>query len=133
MKIIHIRRILSVMLIVILTIAMTGCGEENSILGIWIYDTAERPAPDMAGVTMEIEKDVIHFSNSIKSSNSEPIEMKMDIKYEKDDETIYVLELSDGNETIDGESLEIPYTLSDGKLMLDMTEVGLGKVVMRRQ
>lgn len=71
-------------------------------------------------------------------------EMNLDFHYEKDDETLYITDLvqamADGENVTEkagfdsgGEMIEIPYKMLDKKLMLDMTETGMGKVIYHRK
>lgn len=139
MKTITGKRALALLTAFLLTVTLAACGEKG-ILGTWEYDEAsEYKEPDTKNVVIEIEEDIFRMKR-----NESGHEMNLDFHYEKDDETLYITDLvqamADGENVTEkagfdsgGEMIEIPYKMLDKKLMLDMTETGMGKVIYHRK
>ncbi len=134
------KRALAILLVCLLTAALTACGGEKGILGTWEYDEAsEYKEPDTKNVVIEIEEDIFRIKRS-----EEGQEGILDFHCEKDDEILYITDLvqatlngEDVTEKAgfdnDGEMIEIPYKMLEKKMMLDMTELGMGKIIYHRQ
>lgn len=122
------KRLALIIMTIMVLLSTIACSSEKGIIGTWKYDRSENSDPDMQGVSIDIRESVMYLSNNIDGH-----EMTMECTYEKDNETIYVTEMSSNGRTISNdEFLEISYRLLDDKLMLDMEEMGLGKVIFCR-
>ncbi|MFQ7292808.1 MAG: hypothetical protein ACLRQ0_11305 [Monoglobales bacterium] len=121
------KRLISIIMIAIMILSIIGCSNEKRITGSWEYDVSENNDPDMKGVSLDIREGVMYFSNNING-----YEMTLECTYEKDDDTIYVTEISSNGEVMSDEFLEFQYEFLDDKLMLDMEQVDLGKIIFCR-
>lgn len=112
-------------LTIVMVISMAGCLRDKGIIGTWEYDIAEEADPDMEGVILEIEEDMLHLIN--KSGET------IDAKYEKNDEMLYITEMSFNGERAENEEfMELPYALMDEKLMIDWGDGMMGKMFFNR-
>lgn len=117
-------------LIMCLIFSISGCSfSKDSLNGKWEYDTSEMQDPDMKGFTIEFKKDMMYLSNY-----EEGTKVTVEAKYEKDDSTIFITNAQINGEELDmgndGEFLQIPYKLLDGKLMLEIEDVG--KIILKK-
>ena len=129
------KKIVAIILIMMTMLTLGGCEKEKTILGEWKYDIAENADPDMENITVNITENVMYFKNRFDRSEAvNAMELTMDITYEKDETTIYATGMSINGEkqTSDEDFIQIPYTLLDENLMLDLNDVGLGKVIFSR-
>lgn len=115
-------------LIICLIFSISGCSKDG-LNGKWEYDTSEMQDADMKGFTVEFTKDIMYISNY-----DDGTKVTVEADYEKDDSTIFITSAQFNGEKLDtdndGEFMQIPYKLLDGKLMLEIEDVG--KVILKK-
>lgn len=120
----------AVIIVLCMSFLLASCSiNGDGLIGKWEFDAAEMQEDDMSGVKIEFTKDVMYLTNENTYAG-----YTMEAKYFKDDKCIYIQSISmDDYEEVYDEFLEFSYNVDGDRLLLDMEDAGLGKVIMKRQ